>query len=305
MSVAYAAPQTPNETLLATIWSTVMHLEKLSVEDNVFHMGAHSLTCVRLAAEIYNRLAIRVPVSTIFQYPTIRELGKVIESLQGKGNAIDKPQDNLGKVPSELSSIHGNGSVQPVAVESLQDKRDAIDRPQDSLTDDHREIERPRERLFGGIKNRLLQLVARIAPIKLRAILHRWRGVHIGSNVYIGYDAIIETARPWLVSIGNDSGIGIRTTIIGHFAGMEAASVRQGSFSVSIGNKAWVGPGVVILPNVTIGDGAVVAAGSTVTTSIPAGTFALGNPAVPVAKCGIPLADDILYDEFLKYLEPL
>jgi acyl carrier protein len=84
MSVAYAAPQTPNETLLATIWSTVMHLEKLSVEDNVFHMGAHSLTCVRLAAEIYNRLAIRVPVSTIFQYPTIRELGKVIESLQGK-----------------------------------------------------------------------------------------------------------------------------------------------------------------------------------------------------------------------------
>ena len=73
----------------------------------------------------------------------------------------------------------------------------------------------------------------------------------------------------------------------------------------AIGNKAWVGPGVIILPNVTIGDGAVVAAGSTVTTPIPAGTFALGNPAVPVAKCGIPLADDILYEEFLKHLEPL
>jgi acetyltransferase-like isoleucine patch superfamily enzyme len=129
--------------------------------------------------------------------------------------------------------------------------------------------------------------------------------VHIGSNVYIGYDAIVETSHPWLVSIGNDSGIGIRTTIIGHFAGMETASLKRGNFSVIIGNKAWVGPGVVILPNVTIGDGAVVAAGYTVTTSIPAGTFAQGNPAKAIAKCGIPLANGITFNEFLKHLEPL
>jgi maltose O-acetyltransferase len=129
--------------------------------------------------------------------------------------------------------------------------------------------------------------------------------VHIGSNVYIGYDAIIETSYPWLVSIGNDSGIGIRTTIIGHFAGMETASLKRGNYSVIIGNKAWIGPGVVILPNVTIGDGAVVAAGSTVTTSIPAGTFAQGNPAKAIAKCGIPLANGITFDAFLKHLEPL
>jgi acetyltransferase-like isoleucine patch superfamily enzyme/acyl carrier protein len=286
LAAAHATPQTPNEKLLVEIWSAELHLAKVSVEDNLFHLGAHSLTCVRLAVEIYNRLAIRVPVSTFFQYPTIRELSKVIESLQGSSNLASDGQDNLGVDTHDTSTLHDRDSYQ-------------------STTSDSVTVERLRESPLRGMKNRILQFFARIAPIKLRAILHRWRGVNIGTNVYIGYDAIVETAYPWLISIGNDSGIGIRATIIGHFAGMETASLQRGKFSVNIGNKVSIGPGAIILPNVTIGDGAVVAAGSIVTASIPAGTFAQGNPAKPVAKCGIPLAEDIAYDEFIKHLEPL
>jgi amino acid adenylation domain-containing protein len=283
---AYAAPQTVNEKLLVEIWSALLGLEKVSVEDNLFHLGAHSLTCVRLASEISKRLAIRVPVSTFFQYPTIKELSRAIDLLQGISHPSTDLQDTVEKDTHETSNLHETGSYE-------------------STPSDLKEFTSPEEGIFGGVKNRLLQLLARIAPRKLRVILHRWRGVDIGSNVYIGYDAIVETSRPWLVSIGNDSGIGIRTTIIGHFASMEKTSLKRGNYSVIIGNKAWVGPGAVILPNVTIGDGAVVAAGSIVTTSIPAGVFAQGNPAKAIAKCGIPLADDITLDEFLKHLEPL
>ena len=50
------------------------------------------------------------------------------------------------------------------------------------------------------------------------------------------------------------------------------------SFPVHIGNGVWVGSNVVIMPGVTIGDNAVIGAGSVVTHDIPAGVVAYGNP---------------------------
>jgi maltose O-acetyltransferase len=48
---------------------------------------------------------------------------------------------------------------------------------------------------------------------------------------------------------------------------------------VRIGRNAWIGGGAIILPGVTIGDDAVVGAGSVVTRDVPAGTTVFGNPA--------------------------
>lgn len=48
---------------------------------------------------------------------------------------------------------------------------------------------------------------------------------------------------------------------------------------VVLGNDVWVAHGAVINPGVTIGDGAVISAGSVVTSDVPAGMLAMGNPA--------------------------
>src|SRR6187399_1788872 len=74
------------------------------------------------------------------------------------------------------------------------------------------------ERLLRGIKNRILQVLARIAPgaTTTRVRLNRWRGVNIGKGVWIGYDAIIETSHPHLVTIRDRAAVGIRVTIIAH-----------------------------------------------------------------------------------------
>ena len=138
---------------------------------------------------------------------------------------------------------------------------------------------------------RILQMLARISPgaKSVRVFLHRVRGVKIGRNVWISYNVILETGFPHLITIDDGVFVGIGAIIIAHFGGHRG---------VRIGKRAFIGPGVIILPDVEIGDGAVVAAGSVVSKSVPAMTMVRGNPAVPVAKCGVPLWPDTSMEDF-------
>ena len=151
------------------------------------------------------------------------------------------------------------------------------------------------ERLLSGLRNRILQIFARVAPgaMSVRVQLNRWRGVHIGKDVWIGYDAIIETSYPHLVTIGDRVAIGIRSTIIAHNREQQGVVIEE---------DAVLGPGVIVLPNVTIGRGAIVTAGSVVTKSVPPKTMVQGNPARAIAKVEVPLGIDVSMKEFAKGL---
>jgi oxalate---CoA ligase len=164
-----------------------------------------------------------------------------------------------------------------------------------------------RDTLLGGLKNRLFQYLALYAPgyKSTRVWLHRMRGVKIGSNVSIGLSSIIETAYPSLVSMGNNVSIGMRTLIIAHLRDSTTEARASKRATVRIEDDAYIGPGVIILPNVTIGQGAVVSAGSVVSRSIPPRTLARGNPAEPIARCGKSLGGGVSYEEFIRNLEPI
>ena len=56
-------------------------------------------------------------------------------------------------------------------------------------------------------------------------------------------------------------------------------SGRGDSFKTKIGNDVWIGHGAIIMGGVTIGDGAIVAAGSVVTKNVEPCTIVGGNPA--------------------------
>jgi acetyltransferase-like isoleucine patch superfamily enzyme len=154
------------------------------------------------------------------------------------------------------------------------------------------------ERLLPGLKNRILLVLARIAPgaTTLRVRLNRWRGVNIGKDVWIGYDAIIETSCPHLVTIRDRAAIGMRATIIAH---------NREQRGVVIEEDATLGAGVIVLPAVTIGRGAMVTAGSVVTKSVPPKTMVQGNPAQPVAIVEIPYGFGVSMKEFAKGLRRL
>ena len=154
------------------------------------------------------------------------------------------------------------------------------------------------EPLLPALKNRVLQLLARNAPgaTTIRVRLNRWRGVNIGKNVWIGYDVIIETSSPQLVTIRDGAAIGMRVTIIAHNREQQGVVIEEDSS---------IGPGAIIMPNVTIGRGAIVTAGSVVTKSVPPKTMVRGNSAEPIATVEIPFALDVSMKEVLKGLRPL
>ena len=149
-----------------------------------------------------------------------------------------------------------------------------------------------------GLKNRGLQLLAHFAPgaRTARVWLHRRRGVKIGKNVWIGYDAVLETSRPTLISIGDNSIISIRAMLIAHFRGAEGIRLEEDVF---------IGPGAIILPGVTIGRGAVVTAGSVVASSVSPMTVVQGNPAREIARCGVTLTGKATLTQFHRSLRPV
>jgi acetyltransferase-like isoleucine patch superfamily enzyme len=155
-----------------------------------------------------------------------------------------------------------------------------------------------RERLLPGIKNRILQALARVAPgaKTARVLLNRWRGVNVGKDVWIGYDTIIETSCPHLVTIRDRAQIGIRVTIIAHNREQQGVVIEE---------DAAIGAGVIVLPNVTVGRGAIVTAGSVVTKSVPPKTMVRGNPAQPIAIVEVPLTMGLPMKEFAKGLRPI
>jgi acetyltransferase-like isoleucine patch superfamily enzyme len=140
--------------------------------------------------------------------------------------------------------------------------------------------------------------------MSFRTWLHRTRGVKLGEGVWIGAGVIIDGAYPQLVSIGDNVAMSVRCTIIAHFRTPPADALAGNKPLLRIEDDVYLGPGTIILPNVTIGRGAVVSAGSVVSQSIPPMTMVQGNPARPVARCGVPLRGHT-YEEFLRKLEPI
>ncbi len=102
--------------------------------------------------------------------------------------------------------------------------------------------------------------------------------LQIGRFVHIGEFSMLNTARK--VVIGDEAGLGAHVMVYTHGMwppALEGYPVTYGP--VTIGAKAWITGRCIILPQVVVGDGAVVAMGSVVTKNLPPRCMAGGVPA--------------------------
>ncbi len=104
--------------------------------------------------------------------------------------------------------------------------------------------------------------------------------IRLGAGVFLNFNCVILDVVA--VTIGDRTQIGPGVQILTADHPRDAAgraSGRECGRPIRIGRNVWIGGGAIILPGVTIGDDALVGAGSVVTRDVPAGATAMGNPA--------------------------
>ncbi len=109
--------------------------------------------------------------------------------------------------------------------------------------------------------------------------------IRLGANAFLNFGCVILDVAE--VAIGEGAQIGPVVQIYAADHPRDPAQRRQGlefGRPVHIGANTWIGGGAIILPGVTIGDDAIVGAGSIVTRDVPPGATVAGNPARPVAR---------------------
>ncbi|MDH7974650.1 DapH/DapD/GlmU-related protein [Sphingomonas sp. AR_OL41] len=109
------------------------------------------------------------------------------------------------------------------------------------------------------------------------------RKVLLGQRNVINFGCVLD-GRVHPIAIGDDVSIGPEASILtlGHDPQSPDFADRGGA--VTIGDRAWIGFRALVMPGVTIGEGAVIAAGAVVTKDVPPYTIVGGNPAREIGQ---------------------
>lgn len=122
---------------------------------------------------------------------------------------------------------------------------------------------------------KIIQILNREVPTE---ILVR-RGLKVGKDFNRQQGVFIDPTHCYLIEIGNDVTMSIRVTLMAHDASTKKLIGYTKLGKIKIGNHVFIGANATILPGVTIGDYAIIGAGSVVTKDVPDKTIVAGCPA--------------------------
>ena len=126
---------------------------------------------------------------------------------------------------------------------------------------------------------------------KIRAKLWRSMGCHIGKNVLIGHSVAMDYGNADLIYVEDKVIITNCCIILCHRRDMKDYCKGDDSYElpyvykpVHLKKGCQIGMGSIVMPGVTVGEGAIVGARSVVTKDVPAWTIAVGSPAKVVKE---------------------
>ena len=84
----FTSPKNEGQRKLAAIWTDILGIQRIGIDDGFLDMGGNSLNAMNLASRLYREFAVNLPLSRIFENPTIAELAEIIE--QGSRNVYTR-----------------------------------------------------------------------------------------------------------------------------------------------------------------------------------------------------------------------
>ena len=129
------------------------------------------------------------------------------------------------------------------------------------------------------------------APRKLRPCLMRKMGCHVGNRCFIGDHVRIDTGHADMITLEDGVSIAGGSRLLCHqrdfsdyYVGSDYNALGYTIKPIVLKKGCLIGMESFVLPGVTVGEGAIVGAGSLVTKDIPAWTVATGRPAKVVKE---------------------
>jgi pyochelin synthetase len=103
-----ASPSTLTlEERLAAIFAEILGVRAVSLDDNFFGLGGHSLQATELVSVVRAAFRVDLPLKSIFGAPTVRELARFIDLLHRRGGPVDAPLEaNLPRLDVDLAHRH-------------------------------------------------------------------------------------------------------------------------------------------------------------------------------------------------------
>jgi acetoacetyl-CoA synthetase len=97
-----------SEKALTRLWERTLNIAPIGRNDDIFEMGAHSLAAIRLLGALESALGVKLPITFIYEAPTIAQMASRLESAEptGRSNLV-KIKDNGAGTP--LFVVHGLG----------------------------------------------------------------------------------------------------------------------------------------------------------------------------------------------------
>ena len=85
LDIAYVAPRTSLEEMLADAWAEALEVDQVGVDDDFLDLGGHSLAATRLLFRLTERLGVDVPFANLFETATVAAQARaIVEILAGK-----------------------------------------------------------------------------------------------------------------------------------------------------------------------------------------------------------------------------
>lgn len=111
---SFVAPRNFTELSLVKLWENLLNASPIGVTDNFFDLGGHSFLAVRLMAQIQDRFGHNLPLSTLFENPTIEKLAIILSqpSRQSSNSPLVAINSDGDKIP--FFCVHGaGGNISP------------------------------------------------------------------------------------------------------------------------------------------------------------------------------------------------
>jgi len=105
------------------------------------------------------------------------------------------------------------------------------------------------------------------------------KGMKVGKNVQQLHEITIDYSHCWLIEIGNNVVFAPQVYLLAHDASTKKDLNYTKIAKIKIEDDVFIGARALIMPGVTVGENAIVAAGSVVVKSVPEGAIVGGNPA--------------------------